>query len=417
MLWTVILACGQQGDQLQEDIVSEPSSPTTEYAYYSDIKPILEQNCVRCHQGGGLGVGDFTDPELVVSFSDAMLVAIDDGRMPPPASDPACRDYEGSEQLFLDPADRDIIADWVSGGSPLGDEADAVSAEPVETELLDPDLTLFMPSAYTPAYEDAENPGNEYRCFVLDPELEETIYLTAMAPIIDQPSIVHHEVLFSMPRSELAESKLSPSGYDCISGFESAALDGIIAAWAPGMLPIHFPEGTGMALSPDDVLILQMHYYSGPDTLGLSDQSGYAFHTAASVDKSIFMAPLGIYNFSIPANEDSHTDGDSLTNSYIDLNIYGIFPHMHVLGSHFEAVVEHEDGTETCLVDGDYDFNNQMTYQFVEPLVFEQNETLRYDCTWNNSSSNDAMEGEPQTTGYGERTNEEMCFFFTLFSL
>jgi hypothetical protein len=191
----------------------------------------------------------------------------------------------------------------------------------------------------------------------------------------------------------------------------------MIAAWAPGMLPIHFPEGTGMALSPDDVLVLQMHYYSGPDTLGLSDQSGYAFHTAASVNKSIFMAPLGIYSFSIPPNVESHTEGDTLYNSYVDLTVYGIFPHMHVLGSGFKASIEHEDGTESCLVEGDYDFNNQMTYQFVDPIVLEQGETLNYSCTWNNSTSNDDLEGEPQTTGYGERTNEEMCYFFSLVSL
>jgi hypothetical protein len=417
MLFIMMIACddgGSSGSTGTTDTTG--TDDTTAYTYYEDVKPILEQSCVRCHQEGGLGLGDFTDPELVVSFSDAMLVAIDEGRMPPPAADPSCQDYRGSAQLFLDPADRDIIADWIAGGSPLGDAADAVSAEPVETELSDPDLTLYLPAAYTPTYEDTANPGNEYRCFVLDPQLEETIYLTAMAPIIDQAAIVHHEVLFTMPRSSMSDADLDPSGYDCISGVGGEELDGMIAAWAPGMLPIHFPEGTGMRLSPDDVLVMQMHYYSGPDTIGLSDQSGYAFQTASSVDKRIYMAPLGIFDFSIPADNDSYTDGGSFPNSYIDMTIYGIFPHMHVLGSRFEASLEHDDGTETCLVEGDYDFNNQMTYQFVEPVEFEQGARINFECTWNNSTSNEALEGEPQTTHYGERTDEEMCFFFSLIS-
>ena len=414
MLWMMMVACGEE-KPVSEDTTPEVDTQSTEYTYYEHIKPILEQNCVRCHQDGGLGVGDFTDPELVVNFADVMLSAIDEGRMPPPASDPGCQDYSGSPQLSLDPADRDIIADWAGGGTPLGDEADAVSAEPVETELADADLTIFMPKSYTPQYEDADNPGNEYRCFVLDPALDETVYITSMAPIVDQPSIVHHEVLFTMPRSEVSEEQWSPEGYDCIDGFGDA-LDGMIAAWAPGMLPIHFPEGAGMALSQDRVLILQMHYYSGPDTLGLSDQSGYAFKTTSSVERQVLMAPLGIFNFSIPANEESYTDGGTFYNSYIDLTVYGMFPHMHVLGTRFSAWIEHDDGSETCLVDGDYDFNNQMTYMYNEPVAFDAGDEVHYECTWNNSTSNPELDTEPQTTGYGERTNEEMCFFFTLVS-
>ncbi|MFT5685911.1 MAG: hypothetical protein ACI8RZ_006866 [Myxococcota bacterium] len=414
MFWMMMIGCGEE--TVEGISTTGIDDDDTSYTYYTDIKPILEQNCVRCHQDGGLGLGDFTDPELVVNFADTMLVAIDEGRMPPPASDPDCQDYEGSAQLSLSPENRDIIADWTNGGAPLGDEADAVSAEPVETDLVDPDITLFLPAAYTPVYEDAANPGNEYRCFVLDPALEETIYLTAMAPIIDQPSIVHHEVLFTMPRSAMSEADLDPSGYDCIDGLGGDELDGMIAAWAPGMLPIHFPEGAGMRLTPDDVLVMQMHYYTGPDSVGLSDQSGYAFHTTDSVDQRVYMAPLGIFDFSIPAENESYTDGDSFSNDYVDLSIYGMFPHMHVLGSEFSASIKHTDGSETCLVEGDYDFNNQMTYQYLEPIKFEQGAEIEFECTWNNSASNNALEGDSKPTGYGERTDEEMCFFFTLIS-
>jgi len=413
MLWMMI-ACGEESNSTS---INPTTTTTTEYTYYEDIKPILEQNCVRCHQDGGLGLGDFNDPELVAIFADTMLVAIDEGRMPPPASDPGCQDYTGSAQLFLDPDDRDIIANWTDGGAPLGDKLNAVSAEVVETNLIDPDLTVFLGAPYTPTYTDDANPGNEYRCFVVDPEIGETVYITAMAPIIDQPSIVHHEVLFTMPRSSVSEGDMDPAGYDCISGLGGDELDGMIAAWAPGMLPIHFPEGAGLRLTTDDVLVMQIHYFSGPDTTGLSDQSGYAFHTTDAVDDRIYMAPLGTFNFSIPAGDESYTDSGTFANSYLDMTIYGMFPHMHVLGSRFEAKIEHDDGSETCLVEGDYDFNNQMTYQFIDPISFEQGARVTYDCTWNNSESNPEMDGEPQTTGYGERTDEEMCFFFTFISL
>jgi len=414
-MWAwLLVGCVTDGIEIEGVEIPEE---TTEYTYYEDIKPILESNCVRCHQEKGLGLGDFSDPDEVVLFASNMLAAIDEGRMPPPAADPSCRDYVGSERMVFDPEDRDVLADWVNGGSPLGNEADAVEAEPVMTELADPDLTLLLAEPYTPQYADLDNPGNEYRCFVLDPEFEQTTYITAMAPIVDNPNMVHHEVLFTRERSTMTEEELSSDGYDCISSVVGANVNGIVAAWAPGMLPIQFPEGAGMAVSADDVLILQIHYYADAGSVGASDQSGYAFDLADEVDTLIYMAPLGIYDFSIPAGEESHTEGGSFENTYFDLKAYAVFPHMHQLGSYFDATVTHVDGSTTCLVEGEYDFNNQMTYQFNEPISFEVGARIDFNCTWNNSADNPHTGGDPQTTTFGERTDEEMCFFFTLVSL
>ena len=64
-----------------------------------------------------------------------------------------------------------------------------------------------MPEPYVPLFEDESNPGNEYRCFVIDPEVEENIYLTAMAPIVDQKAMVHHIVLFTKSADSIDEDE------------------------------------------------------------------------------------------------------------------------------------------------------------------------------------------------------------------
>jgi hypothetical protein len=77
-----------------------------------------------------------------------------------------------------------------------------------------------------------------------------------------------------------------------------------------------------------------------------------------------------------------------------------------------------EDG-RTCLAESDrYDFDNQQTYMFKEPVSVQGGDTLGFECTWDNSADNpDQFFDEPQDIGYGERTNEEMCFTFTLVGL
>jgi mono/diheme cytochrome c family protein len=403
-------ACGGKADDSAGGADGADGDDASSVSYYADVQPMLGQHCVRCHSDGGLGPADFTDPDVVQALAPAMRAAIDEGRMPPAAADPSCQDYVGSEALTMPQAQRDLFGLWVDGGLVMGDPSEAPAVEPVARELKNPDLVLTLRAPYTPAFADSENPGNEYRCFVLDPEEFGGKYITAMAPTIDAETIVHHAVLFTVDRGSLDDRFLGDSGWDCINGRGGDSTDGMLGAWAPGMLPIEFPEGTGMELPADKLLVLQMHYfYNGSDADGVADQSGYAFNFVDSVTKPVIMAPLGSYSFNIPAGDPDYTHSESFENSYVPLNVLGIFPHMHKLGQRFDARIIHADGSETCLVSGDYDFDNQMTYQFREPVQFAMGDEVRFECNWDNSEGDSAVR-------FGERTDQEMCYFFTLVS-
>jgi hypothetical protein len=342
-----------------------------------------------------------------------MLGSMDTRQMPPPASDPSCQDYEGSDHLVLSDEDRELFAAWVDVDMPAGDPAAARDIPPVKDSLDAPDIVVQMETPYQPVFMDTDNPGNEYRCFAIDPGELAGRSITAMAPVVGNNSIVHHIVLFSLPSSTLTEQMRSPEGWDCIDTSNTGSIDGMVSAWAPGMLPIEFPDGTGLPVADDRHLILQMHYfYNGPETEGASDQSGYAFRVSPEDEPvtSVFLAPVGTYSFEIPAGASEHTVTDSFQNSYVPLKVLGMFPHMHQLGTWFSARIRHADGSETCLVDGAYSFDNQMTYQFHEPIEFAQGDSVDFSCTWDNSEGTAPV-------GYGERTNEEMCFFFTFLTL
>lgn len=380
--------------------------------YYAHVQPLLQEHCTRCHQPDGLGVGDFTDPDVVLAFAERIQARAEAGTMPLPVADPECRPYVGAEHMTLDASEKKLLRRWVERGAPLGDPANAVDGHVPDEVITDADLTLTIPP-YTPAFEDPGNPGNEYRCFALEHGRTEDFFVTALGPEIDASAIVHHIVVGAVPRDEVPDDAFEPGGVDCIDN-DMGTVENMLAAWAPGSRPQVFEEGAGMRIAADDVVMMQMHYYaSDPTAEPPTDASGYALRTAPAVDTELEVLELGSFAFRIPANDPAYTFED-LVPAPRDLRIHGVFPHMHVLGAAYRMEIEgRRDG---CLVASDvYDFDNQLTYLFEEPVEVEAGERLRWACTWNNSRSNpDRIYEEPRETLYGERTDEEMCFFFAV---
>lgn len=392
-----------------------------ELTFYTDIRPMLDTYCSRCHMDGGTAPVDFTVPENTVALAEVMLAQIDAGLMPPPVSDPNCRDYVDSERMHLPEDARQLLSDWIEGGKVLGDEEDLVTVPPVNTQLENPDLTISIPEPYVPAFEDTANPGNEYRCFYLEHGRDEDFFITGMAPVIDKTEIAHHIVIAKAKKNSIREDFKTDQGWSCIDGEGLNVLDGMIAGWAPGTVPFKFESGMGMKMAADEAFILQMHYYANDEEAAKAgDKSGYEFTTTNAVDREILMYPLGTQSFKIPAGAEDHKESLSFTiPNGVSARAHGTFPHMHVLGSGYRLWLEHPDGTESCAAESEqWDFDNQVTYMFKESILLQGGDKIRFECSWNNSETNpDRIHDEPKDTYYGERTDEEMCFAFTFLSL
>ncbi|MFT4626073.1 MAG: hypothetical protein ACI8PZ_004744 [Myxococcota bacterium] len=398
--------------------------------WHADVKPLVDTHCVRCHSPNGTGPIDLTSQGAVEQWSDRMLARMEAGEMPPPVADPTCRDYVGSEHLSLAPESVETFRDWLDGGQPEGKKSDATPATEVVTELDGTDLSIQLIAPHRPTFDDARHPDNEYRCFALEHGRDEAFYVTALGPRIDATPMVHHIVVYvddegNIPDHDPAE------GWDCINDMDGLD-DGMIAGWAPGALPYVFPEGTGYRVEADERVVMQMHYYNGaPDDTEMMDQSGYDFRTADSVSTELMMIPYGDYGFLIPAGARKYSYGfeveipetiqlsEGVEVPFPELTLYGVFPHMHVLGTGYEFTVFQDDGTEECVVRSDnYDFDNQLTYDLKEPVVVGPGDRIWWSCTWDNSNRNpNLIHNPPIDIGYGERTDEEMCWAFTLGSI
>ena len=137
---------------------TQQSSPTeTAVNFYDDIQPILQQNCIACHQDGGQGVGDFSSYENVSAMAPLIAAAVEAGTMPPPVADPTCRDYKGSDILHLSEENKKHF----STGLTMAWSKDPNNATPIEDDLFtltDADLTVMMTEPYEPQFNLENNP-------------------------------------------------------------------------------------------------------------------------------------------------------------------------------------------------------------------------------------------------------------------
>ena len=380
--------------------------------YWADVRPLLDRNCARCHNDGGQAPS-FDAAEAAQALAPLMAAYTAEGRMPPAAPDPSCAEYGGSDRFVVEDGEKATLAAWADAGAPLGDPADYVAAPTDAISTAPFDLELHGTTPYHPAFGDD---GNDYRCFVLDVGNTSALYLTGLEALVDNDAIVHHIVLFELlDGGYTGDGTADPhDGFAC-SGLGEPGWD-FLAAWGPGANPMTFPENSGMRLPKDAHLVLQMHYFASSTEAGeQSDQSGYGLHLADHVDRRVEQYLLGATWFTIPADEAAYSVTEYIPWGGADMEVLGVWPHMHVLGSGFDERLVRADGSESCLLHQDrWDFHNQVWAPLVTPEPVTSGDTIQITCTWDNSAQNPAQPDDPpQDVPFGEETGNEMCVGFT----
>lgn len=382
---------------------SDSDAPT----YYADVKPTLDRVCMRCHDGEGWAPS-FADPAYVQALAPTMKQRIADGTMPPPAPDPSCRAYEGSEALILTDDEEATIGAWADAGAPLGAEADDHST-PTHVTTAPFDQELWAGAEYTPTFADD---GNDYRCFGLDVANDEAIYMSGMEAIVGNSRIVHHVVLFTV--DDDVEIDMSPEGFAC-GGLGEDGWN-YLTGWAPGATPVTFPVGKAMRLPAHQRLALAMHYFGDAQTAGETDLSGYGLHLTEAPDYGVIVYPMGDESFTVPAGDAAKEVTMKFTwdDSYGIFHIMGVWPHMHLLGRAFNFTVGDRKNPD-CLVDSSpWDFHNQVPVPFDDEVVVTGGDRLTLTCTFDNSATSPYQYNDPpQDVEFGENTTNEMCFGFT----
>jgi hypothetical protein len=368
-----------------------------------DVDKVLAGNCRKCHSA---------PPQ----FGAPMPLTSWDALDAPAKSNPAKKVYELVSARIKDTADpmpqppnptlsaQDIatIDNWIAAGRPKSTstctmpQPDGGTVKPLSCT---PDQTIAPGSKWTMP----QNTVDEYVCYGFDVTVTSKRHMIAIAPIVDNPKIVHHILLFQ------TDSAVSPTPAPCQNPGGGPGWR-MMFGWAPGGKNIELPPEAGFPQEGTTHYAVQVHYNNANALSGEQDASGFKYCTGAPRQYDADVMAFGSLSFSIPPNT-TKTITCNLTypSQLPPITAFAALPHMHQLGKAI-STVKYAGGTGSPIDLGtaaNFDFQNQVFQEFKETL--SPNDKIVTTCTWKNDRQ------PAKTVGFGEGTGDEMCYSFTMY--
>ncbi len=380
-----------------------------------DVQAVLTAECGSCH--GQMPA--FGAPMSLHAWDDWML---------PAKSDPTKTVYAMAGERLVDDvvpmppngdisdADRQVLLDWIAAGAPEDPQADCDDAPPDDGDPIGPDalpcdadivLTAHAPGGAGGFVVPTTGAENLYQCFAFPVPQTSTGQAIAWAPIIDDERVIHHWILYRQSSAPSAEV------FPCDASLQVSAT--FVAGWAPGGGNVELPLGVGLELGdPGDWYVLQIHYHNSAHYDDAIDASGVAFCGAEQTQpKTAGIMTFGTVGIRIPAGASGHQESGTCgaflgTNTWPEpLHVLAGSPHMHQLGRGLKTVVEHWDGSSEVVTDvPTFDWQNQTMWWNEPEVIINPGDRVTTTCTFDNPNGFDV--------GFGERTEDEMCFNFVL---
>ncbi len=288
---------------------------------------------------------------------------------------------------------------WIESGAPAGTACETKPPPPPRGTPLSCNADVHMKPAS--AWTMPETTDDEYVCYGFDVTNAEKRHLIGIAPLIDNPSIVHHLVLFQTDKS------VSSTPKPC--SMTRSASWRIVYGWAPGGGNFEFPAEAGYPQEKTTHYVVQIHYNNIQHAKDQKDASGFDFCTTDELrpndaDSVVF----GPTSFTIPARSKLDLTCDvQLPSVFPDIHLFAAFPHMHQKGT-LIATTQHDASGKSIADLGKqeaWDFQNQV-YMPID-AVLHGGDTVRTRCAWKNDGD--------QSISFGEATQDEMCFSFTMY--
>jgi hypothetical protein len=343
----------------------------------------------------------------------------------------ACAGLKHSRALSED--DIQTLSDWADLGAPEGERATYVPpARPSTYGTLppEPDRSVQSEAGYVPR----SARGDDYRCFVLDPKLEQSERVIGVRVAPGAPAIVHHVLLFevrsaSVARVRALDAKDPGPGYGCFGGIgvspeirvgdvaKGELVDfnaQMVIGWAPGAgatdvagAPTKLPDGTAIKLAAGSRLVMQVHYSLANGLGAGADRTRVDLWFARNEPlRQAFWVPILKYDFRVPAGagaDDPRATARAEVTLPFALTVRGVAPHMHLRGRTIRVETGEDDTASSCLLDvPHWDFHHQEGYWLEQPRRVAK---AAVTCTWDNKTGTRELR-------WGEGTNDEMCLAF-----
>jgi mono/diheme cytochrome c family protein len=391
---------------LSERSASAGEQPVT---FNKHIAPLVFEHCSGCHRPGEVAPFPLLTYRDVAKRAELLADVMDQRYMPPWKPVPGHGEFRGARQLTDD--EIALLQRWIAGELQEGDPNDLPSPPQfVEGwQLGEPDIVVTMPEAYQVPAEGQDI----YRNFVLPLEIPEGKYIRAIEFRPSNPRVVHHALLAHDRTGGARKLDAENPGF----GFTRFTIPGQLftgsmAVWTPGMDPSPLPEGFSMPWPAGADFVLQLHLHpSGKPEL---EQSRVGFFLTDQPPRQSMIDLIMIdRNIDIPPGESEYRTRDSFVLP-IDVEVSGLFPHMHMLGRDIRITAALPDGNSVPLLwINDWDFNWQNYYQYRERLKLPKGTKVVMECVHDNSADNPRNPSRPpRRVKWGEETFDEMSVAF-----
>lgn len=307
----------------------------------------------------------------------------------------------------LAPGEIRVIAAWVRGGMPPGDERDLPPPRAFAAgwTLGTPDLVLEPGESYTLA---ARGP-DVYRCFVIPTDLPADMYVSAVEYQPGNARVVHHAMALveTLGQARLKDQADPGPGYTSFSG---AGVDivGDLGGWAMGNEATPLPDGVGRSLPKRADVILQVHYH--PSGKPEVDRTRIGLHFARTpVRQTLQWVGVTSKDIHLPADR-PRVEVRAQWTVPVDVELQSIAPHMHQLGRDMEVTARHPSGKSAHLIRvADWDPGWQGTYTFARPVRLVRGSIVEVVAHYDNSAHARNPNSPPKLVEYGHESFDEMC--------
>ncbi|MDA2963173.1 MAG: hypothetical protein O3A27_05405 [Actinomycetota bacterium] len=315
-----------------------------------------------------------------------------------------------------------------------------------------------------------KNGRDEYRCFLLDPNIRKQIFLQSVSIEPENLKVSHHGILYKVAAEDISASKAIDQqtvepGWPCFgdtgipgaTAFSAASSSSWIAFWAPGGDFRAYPAGTGMEIAAGDQFILQSHFHlidgnsptqnmsatkvsltlatgtvdalktlliaapieiecspkeSGP----LCNRSAALIDLASRTSDKAALQQTGLLFLcgKDTRNPKPSAIADCTTTVRSPIKIYGVTGHMHQLGRSINVKYTESSTKKSSIIMNRplWDFDNQTTDWLPNPIVAMPGDTLKVTCSFDVGLRALLPEFKNLTPNYivwGEGTRDEMC--------
>ena len=373
--------------------------------FTKDVAPILFKACASCHRPEGIAPFSLLTYEDAKSHAVAIVAATRDRDMPPWKPEPGYGEFLDERRLTGD--EIQTLARWLETGLVEGDRTQLRSPPSWNGrwQLGTPDLVVeTAPYVLRASGEDV------YRNFVLPIETATARYIRAWEFLPGSGAVHHATMQFDPTRSSRRLDERDPEpGYEGLVPHSAMSPDGYFLGWLPGLASNVAPRDMSWPLPTGADLILMLHLRPTGQGETIQPKLGLYFSDAPPRLQPTLIR-MTRQHMDIAPGESRYVVTDTFPVD-VDVDLYTIQPHAHLLAKEVKSYATLPDGTRKWLIYiREWDFNWQGVFRYARPEFLPAGTTITFEFTYDNSAANPQNPHRPpRRVTYGQHTNDEMA--------